>query len=75
MGCGGSIRVLPIMAQRAIKAKQEGKTFILSISQFDQNYDWYCTTCQKLEHSSLKTLTLNFDSKVPLKCTSELFNT
>jgi len=67
MGCSDNIRVLPVSAQRAIKTKQESKVLILSMSQFDQNYDWYCSACQHLEGSVLKTLTLNFDSKVPLK--------
>ena len=59
--------MLPVSAQKAIKAKQDGKAFILSMSQFDQNYDWYCDTCRRLEGSSLKSLTLNFDTKSTFK--------
>ena len=70
MGCGEGIRVLPVVAQRAIKAKQDTKAFIFSISQFDQNYDWYCSTCKHLEGAGIKSLTLNFDSKIALKRTS-----
>ena len=70
MGCGSaSIRVLPITAQRAIRAKQETGTFILSMAQFDQNYEWYCLTCEKLQGSSFKCLTLNFDAKIDMSCT------
>ncbi len=67
MGCNETTKVLPLTAQRAIKAKQEAKSFILSIAQFDENYDWYCTTCRNLEHSALKSLSLSFDSKLVLK--------
>ena len=68
MGCGqGGLRVLPVSVQRAIKSKQETKSFILSTSQFDQNYDWLCDTCKHLEGSSIKSFTLNFDAKEEIK--------
>jgi len=67
MGCSEGIKVLPVSVQRAIKTKLESKNFILSISQFDQNYDWYIDTCQHLEGSNIKSLTLNFDAKIAMK--------
>lgn len=66
MGCGVNIRVLPITAQRAIRAKGETGSLILSLSQFDQNYEWYYAACEKLHGSAMKSLTLNFDTKVEL---------
>jgi len=68
MGCGG-LRVLPLPAQKAIKAKTTVQDFMLTISEFDQNYDWYCETCNELRNSSIKVLTLNFDAQVTLKRT------
>ncbi len=66
MGCGVNVRVLPIVAQRAIKSKQDPGNLVLSLSHYDQNYEWYCATCQKLQFSAVKTLTLNFDVKADL---------
>eukprot|EP00826_Nyctotherus_ovalis_P039447 TRINITY_DN3796_c0_g4_i2.p1 TRINITY_DN3796_c0_g4~~TRINITY_DN3796_c0_g4_i2.p1 ORF type:complete len:238 (-),score=46.41 TRINITY_DN3796_c0_g4_i2:1260-1973(-) len=68
MGCN-NVRVLPLPAQRAIKSKRTVQDFMLSTSEFDQNYDWYCNTCQELENSSIRLLTLNFDAQVTLKRT------
>lgn len=66
MGCGFDVRILPLPVQRAIKAKNTATNLILCISQYDQNYEWYCTSCERLENSALKVLTLNFDSKAGL---------
>lgn len=63
MGCGVTVRVLPISAQRAIKSRQDSGSFILSLSQYDSNYEWYRFTCEKLEGGALRQLTLNFDVK------------
>ena len=62
MGCDTSTRSFPLQVQRVIKSKHETQTFVLSMNQFDQNYDWYCDTCKQLNGSSIKSLTLNFDS-------------
>lgn len=67
MGCGGvNVKVLPVAVQKAIKQKQNNDIFLLSLKQFDQNYDWLEETCKELKGSVLKTLTLNFDSKEDL---------
>jgi hypothetical protein len=67
MGCGGvNVKVLPVAVQKAIKQKQNNDIFLLSLKQFDQNYDWLEDTCRELKGSVLKTLTLNFDSKEEL---------
>jgi len=74
MGCNESVKVLPIPVQKAIKSKHETNTFILSINQFDQNYDWYVDTCRYLEGASIKSLTLNFDSKITIERKCILIN-
>jgi len=63
MGCGLSIKVLPMAAQRAIKTKEEPGTLVLSMSAYDLNYEWYCETCRHLQYSSIKNFTINFDTK------------
>lgn len=66
MGCGVNVRILPLPAQRAIKAKATEASFILSLAQYDQNYEWYCITCNALHESAIRSLTLNFDAKIEI---------
>eukprot|EP00826_Nyctotherus_ovalis_P039446 TRINITY_DN3796_c0_g3_i1.p1 TRINITY_DN3796_c0_g3~~TRINITY_DN3796_c0_g3_i1.p1 ORF type:complete len:296 (-),score=18.18 TRINITY_DN3796_c0_g3_i1:1125-1940(-) len=77
MGCNESVTVLPLPVQKAIRSKHDTKSFILSMNQFDQNYDWYCNTCRQLEGSSIHSLTLNFDSNatIPRTLSSSLAET